>query len=145
LTPYSGHGLGPWKDAFNFYLSFMYQCIECSFALLGQHWGTLWCPFQIECSGWTKVLMVLAKLNNFCIDEGDVPLQERYHADILDGDEFDVVMNEDFIDEEELHHTISCRSGTCHSSCFTVILEEKGLHRPQLNMNSRALIKMLYE
>jgi hypothetical protein len=32
-----------------------------------------------------------------------VPLRERYHADILDGDEFDVVMNNDVIDEEELH------------------------------------------
>jgi hypothetical protein len=74
LTPYSGCGLGPWTDAFDFYLSSMCQCIERSFALTVQHWGILWCLFQIEFSGWTKVLMAPAKLHNFCIDEGDVPL-----------------------------------------------------------------------
>jgi hypothetical protein len=37
LTPYSGHGLVPRKDAYNFYLSYMRQCIECSFVLLVQH------------------------------------------------------------------------------------------------------------
>jgi hypothetical protein len=82
--------------------------------------------------------MVLAKLHNFCTDEGDVPLWERYHADILDGDEFDVIMNNDAIDEEELHYIRSCRSGECRPNCFRVILEEKGLRRPQYNMNCRA-------
>ena len=138
LTPYSGCGLGPWTDAFDFYLSSMCQCIERSFALLVQHWGILWHPFQIEFSGWTKVLMVLAKLHNFCIDEGDVPLRERYHADILDGDEFDVIMNDDVIDEEELCYIRSHRSGDCRRNCFRVILEEKGLRRPQYNINCRA-------
>jgi hypothetical protein len=118
----------------------MYQCIELLFSLLVQHWGILWRPFQIEFSGWTKILMVLAKLHNFCIDEADVPLQESYLADILDGDVFDVMMNEDFIDEEELHYLTSGRSGThCHN-CFRVILEEKGLCQPQYSMNSRAYL-----
>jgi hypothetical protein len=116
----------------------MRQCIERSFALLVQRWGILWRPFQFEFSGWTKVLMVLAKLHNFCIDEGDVPLRERYHADILDGDEFDVIMNDDVIDEEELRYIRSRRSGDRRRNCFRVILEEKGLRRPQYNINCRA-------
>ncbi len=82
--------------------------------------------------------MVLAKLQNFCIDEGDIPLRERFHADILDGDEFDVMLNEDFLDEEELHYITSCRSGTRRRNRFRVLLEEKGLRRPHYNMNSRA-------
>ena len=68
LTPYSGRGLGPWKDAFNFYLSSMRQCVERSFALLVQHWGILWHPLQFDFRYWTRVLMALAKLHNFCID-----------------------------------------------------------------------------
>jgi hypothetical protein len=40
--------------------------------------------------------MALAKLHNFCIDESDVPLRERFHADVVEGDEFDVMLNEDF-------------------------------------------------
>jgi hypothetical protein len=82
--------------------------------------------------------MVLAKLHNVCIDEDDVPLRERYHADILDGDEFDVVMNDDVIDEEELCYIRSHRSGDCCCNCFRVILEEIGLCRPQYNINCRA-------
>jgi hypothetical protein len=44
-------------------------------------------------------------------------------------------MNDDFIDEEELHYITSRRSGTRRCNCFRVILEEKGLRRPQYNMN----------
>jgi hypothetical protein len=113
----------------------MHQALICTASSV---LGNFWCPFQFEFSGLTKVLMVLAKLHNFCIDDGDVPLQERYHADILDGDEFDVIMNDDFIDEEELHYITSRRSGTCCHNCFRVILEENGLRRPQYNMNCRA-------
>jgi hypothetical protein len=128
LTPYSGRGLGPWKDAFNFYLSSMHQCTEPSFAPLVQCCGILRCPFQFDFSGWTKVLMAVAKLHNFCIDESDVQLTESYHNDVLDGDVFDVMQNEDRINEEELNYITSRRTGTRHCNHFRVILEEKGLH-----------------
>ena len=36
LTPYAGHGLGPWKDSFNYHLSSMRQCIERAFGILTQ-------------------------------------------------------------------------------------------------------------
>jgi hypothetical protein len=67
LTPYNGHGLGPWKDAFTFYLSSMRQCVERSFALLVLHWGIWWRPLQFDFSCWTKVLTALAKLHNFAL------------------------------------------------------------------------------
>jgi hypothetical protein len=82
--------------------------------------------------------MAVAKLHNFCIDESDVPLRERYHDDVLEGDVFNVLLNEDLIVEEELNNVTSCRTGTRCRNRFRVILEEKGLCRPQYNMNSRA-------
>jgi hypothetical protein len=103
----------------------MRQFIECSFALLVQHWGILWHPIQIEFSGWTKVLMALAKLRNFCIDESDIPLRERFHADVVEGDEFDVMLNEHFLDEEEQYYITTHRSSTRRHNRFKVLLEEK--------------------
>jgi hypothetical protein len=82
--------------------------------------------------------MAVAKLHNFCIDESDVPLRERHHDDVLDGDVFDVMLNEDYIDHEELNYVVSRSTGTHRLNHFRVILEQKGLCRPQYNMNSRA-------
>ena len=48
LVPYSGRGLGPWKDSFNYHLSAMRQCIERAFALLVQRWGILWRPLRSD-------------------------------------------------------------------------------------------------
>jgi hypothetical protein len=101
LTPYSGHGLGPWKDAFDFYLLSMRHCVERSFVLLVQCWGILWHPLQFDFSCWTKVFMLLAKLHNFYIDETDIPIRQCFHEDVLEGDQFDVITNEVFLDEEE--------------------------------------------
>ena len=66
--------------------------------------------------------MALAKLHNFCINESDVPARERFHADIVEGDEFDVMMNEDFLDEEEQHYITTLRSSTHHCNLFRVLL-----------------------
>lgn len=138
LTPYSGRGLGPWKDAFNFYLSSMRQCVERSFALLVQRWGILWCPLQFDFCYWTRVLMALAKVLNFCIDEGDIPVRQRFHEDVMEGDQFEVLINESFLDEEEQHFLMTRRTGNRRPNNFRVVLEEKGLRRPNYNINSRA-------
>ena len=82
--------------------------------------------------------MAVAKLHNFCIDESDVPLRERHHDDVLDRDIFDVMLNDDYIDHEELNYVASRSTGTHWRNRFRVILEQKGLRRPQYNMNSRA-------
>jgi len=81
--------------------------------------------------------MAVAKLHNFCIDESDVPLRERHHDDVLEGDVFYAMLNEDYVDHEELNYVASRRTGTRRRNHFRVILKQKGLHRPQYNMNSR--------
>jgi hypothetical protein len=138
LTPHSGSGLGPWKDAFSFYLSSMRQCVEQSFALLIQRWGILWRPFQFDFSCWTKVLMAKAKLHNYCIDETDVPVRQRFQKDVLEGDQFDVITNEVFLDEEEQHFLTTHQTGNRRCKNLRALLEEKGLRRPDYNISSRA-------
>ncbi len=69
--------------------------------------------------------MALAKLHNFCIAESDTLLRERFHPDVVEGDELDTMLNEDFLDEEEQHFITTHRSGTCHHNFFRVLLEEK--------------------
>jgi hypothetical protein len=82
--------------------------------------------------------MALARLHNLCIGTGDVPVRERFHADIVKRDEFDVMLNEDFLDEEEQLYITTSRSGTNPCNHFRILLEEKRLCRPNYNMNSRA-------
>ena len=41
LSPYSGRGLGRWKDAFNYWLSHSRQSIERAFGMLVMRWGIL--------------------------------------------------------------------------------------------------------
>ena len=38
LVPWSGRGLGEWKDSFNYHLSAMRQCIKRAFGLLTRRW-----------------------------------------------------------------------------------------------------------
>ncbi len=71
--------------------------------------------------------MDLAKLH--CIDESGVPVRERFHADIVEEDEFDAMLNEEYLDEEEQHYITTHIYGTCHCNCFKVLLEEKELRR----------------
>ncbi len=46
LIPWSGTGLGKFKDSFNYHLSSMRQCIERAFGLLTQRWGIFWRPLR---------------------------------------------------------------------------------------------------
>ena len=86
-TPWSGHSLDEWKDAFNYYLSAMRQCIERAFALLTQKWGVFWRPLRCAHDRWPLVCMVAAKLHNYCIDmEEDQNDMERFEEDVEDGD-----------------------------------------------------------
>ena len=86
-TPWSGHNLDEWKDAFNYHLSAMRQCIERAFALLTQKWGIFWRPLRCSHHRWPLVCTVAAKLHNYCIDmkedQGD---NERYEEDFQEGD-----------------------------------------------------------
>ena len=133
LVPYSGRGLGVWKDSFNFHLSAMRQCIERSFAILTQRWGILWRDIRCAYSRWTLLLTALAKLHNYCIDE-DIPLtQHRFYEDMQDGDAPDVLLNEE--ESDEATHSFVANKRTA----FTKELELKGVRRPNhAAMNSRA-------
>jgi hypothetical protein len=134
LVPYSGRGLGTWKDSFNFHLSAMRQVIERAFAILVQRWGILWRLIRCSFDKWTKLLTVLAKLHNFCLDK-NIPLyRHRFYEDEEPGDEPEVVLNEGDGDDEARANTYSNRRAG-----FTRELELKGVRRPRhASMNSRA-------
>ena len=88
LTPWSGTGLGVWKDSFNYHLSSMRQCIERAFGLLTQRWGVFWRPLRVQFKFWSLVCTVAAKLHNFCIDERIPNVQEHHDDDRQPGDEW---------------------------------------------------------
>jgi hypothetical protein len=85
-----------------------------------------------------KGITALAKLHNFCIDESDIPIRQRLHEDVLEGDQFDVITNEVFLDEEEQRFLTTRQTGNRRRNNFRALLEEKGLRRPNYNINSRA-------
>jgi hypothetical protein len=134
LVPYSGRGLGTWKDSFNYHLSRMRQCIERSFALLVNRWGILWRPLKCHFTRWTLVLTVCAKLHNFCLD-GNIPLsRHRFYEDIEGDDDNLVILNEEIAAEQRNPIPNNRRAA------FTRDLEEKGIRRPaHALINSRAL------
>jgi hypothetical protein len=77
-VPYSGRGLGVWKDSFNCHFSRMRQCIERSFALLVQRWGILWQPLRGAFKRWPTLLTVCAKLHNYCLNKAEAPIANMY-------------------------------------------------------------------
>lgn len=141
LVPYSGRGLGVWKDSFNYHLSLMRQVIERAFAILTQRWGLLWRPLRCNSLKWTTVLTVLAKLHNYCIDR-NIPLnRNRYYEDEEFEDEQEVLLNEEGAVEGGQHEQLSNQANTYshRRANFTRELQMKGIRRPRhAVMNSRA-------
>jgi hypothetical protein len=68
LCPWSGRSLTLEKDAFNFYLSAMRQCIERAFGQMVMRWGVFHRRLNVRADKWGLVTMVAAMLHNFCID-----------------------------------------------------------------------------
>ena len=69
-TPYSGATAG-FKDAYNFYQSQVRIQIECAFGMWTHHWSIL-CkaiPMNISWKRAIALVIALAKLQNFCINE----------------------------------------------------------------------------
>lgn len=124
LVPYSGRGLGAWKDSFNYHLSAMRQCIERSFALLTNRWGILWRNLRCNFNRWPLLLTVCAKLHNFCTDQKLPELPQRYDEDVEEGDSPDVLLN--YLEENEpLVARVANRR-----TIFTAKLESDGVRRP---------------
>jgi len=137
LVPYSGRGLGVWKDSFNFHLSVMRQCIERSFALLVQRWGILWRPLRCRFNRWTLVLTVCAKLHNYTISRNTELPHNRFYEDQSSIDEYEVILNSN--DFEEYDYQASHVNVANRRTNFTRELELKGIRRPNhAFMNSRA-------
>ncbi len=85
-TPYPNVSGGD-KDSYNFYHSQVRIRVECCFGMLSQRWGLLRAaiPKGITLSKTVRLVMALAKLHNFCIDEKDLnihPLTARDELNI---------------------------------------------------------------
>lgn len=102
-TPYSGGSVSTAKDAYNFYHSQLRIQIECAFGKFSQRWGILRSalPKNITVKKAVALVLALARLHNFCIDEkqsienstaqdvshieqdGGVPLELDVDADVM--------------------------------------------------------------
>jgi hypothetical protein len=73
-TPYAGR-TSLWHDSYNFHHSQLRIRIECAFGIFLQRWGILRAaiPNRISVSKTISLVMALAKLHNFCIDEEGMP------------------------------------------------------------------------
>ena len=71
-TPFSGTAGGS-KDAYNFYHSQLRIRIECAFGILTSRWAILRkaLPANITIKRGVALVVALARLHNFCIDETD--------------------------------------------------------------------------
>ena len=135
LVPWSGRGLGPWKDSFNYHLSSARQCIERAFGILTKHWGIFWRPLQCALDRWGLVCTVAAKLHNFCIDEKEIDVATQHPKNIADGD-FCVVIDND---EEEDEVVAALRPRGKRRVELTRRLQRDGILRPRHAFaNSRA-------
>ena len=68
LTPYGGNNIGAEKDAFNFWQSHLRIEIECTFGAMVHRWGILQRKLSVPLKHATKLMHVLCKLHNKCID-----------------------------------------------------------------------------
>lgn len=135
LSPYPGRGLGRWKDSFNFWLSHSRQCIERAFGMLTQRFGIFWRKFQFSFDRWSLVIVVTAKLHNFCLyRKCKVPLR-RYEPDVMPGDSFAVVDNSDNATDNDMRS----RARGNRRQNITEDLQREGRGRPMYaSCNTRA-------
>ena len=130
LVPWSGRGLPPGKDSFNYHLSSMRQCIERAFALLTNRWGIFWRPLQCHFDRWTLVCMVAAKLHNYCIDMDDLQPTCRHASDHQDEDAPLVFMNEQEVYEDEEGLYYYRRPTGYRRTQITEALDRDRIYRP---------------
>lgn len=124
LTPWSGTGLGVWKDSFNYHLSSMRQCIERAFGLLTSRWGVFWRPLSCAFKKRPLVITVAALLHNYCIDL-KCPIAPLLQDDIQPGDIWEVIDNNQSDDPLIRQRAIGNRRWE-----ITDELQAKGKRRP---------------
>ena len=74
-TPYPNVS-GGYKDAYNFFHSQLRIRVECAFGMFAQRWGILRSaiPKGITLRKTTALVLALAKIHNFCIDQTDTTI-----------------------------------------------------------------------
>jgi DDE superfamily endonuclease len=63
------HALSPRNDNFNFFASQLRIRIEMAFGLMVKKWGILARPLTIKLKNIKRLMIAIARLHNFCIDE----------------------------------------------------------------------------
>lgn len=86
LTPWSGRGLGLWKDSFNYWLSHSRQCIERAFGMLVKRFGIFWRRLYFSYERWSSVITLCMKLHNLCLTRKCAEPMRRFAEDIQFGD-----------------------------------------------------------
>ena len=83
-TPYPNVSSG-YKDAYNFFHSQLRIRVECAFGMFVQRWGVLRSaiPKGVTLRKTTAMVLALAKLHNYCIDEQDTNILPMTAADEL--------------------------------------------------------------
>jgi hypothetical protein len=84
-TPYSGVSGGS-KDAYNFFHSQLRINIECAFGKFVHRWGILRAaiPLNISLTKTISLVIALAKLHNFCMDNSDDISIDNLPSDTLE-------------------------------------------------------------
>ena len=84
-TPYPNVSSG-YKDAYNFFHSQLRIKVECAFGMFVQRWGVLRSaiPSGISVRRTTALVLALAKIHNFCIDQTDTMILSNTPADEVD-------------------------------------------------------------
>jgi hypothetical protein len=138
-SPWSGRGLGRFKDSYNFYLSSSRQCVERAFGMLVKRWGVLQRKIQCDFERWSLVALVCAKLHNVCCDS-NIPPPARWIDDVLPNDLPMVYLNDanTDIDREEVVRTRAPNGLINRREAITSFLQNTGMGRPVNNSQSRA-------
>ena len=136
LSPWSGRGIDPWKDSFNFKLSSCRQCIERAFGMLVKRFGTLQRRFMFQKCRLALVSVVCAKLHNIYIDF-NVPHLPRMYEDTGFEDSAEPLFND--VDDENDNERRTRASRDDLRTRLRSVLEATKIRRPQFaNCSSRA-------
>lgn len=129
LTPWSGRGLSPAKDAFNYHLSLMRQVIERAFGLLIRRWGIMWRALECAAWKWPLIVQVCCRLHNLCLGERlpDLNQEEFAHLAPVAADMFDEMRDSE---STGLRGRRTDRAKCPKRDAITTWFDERGIVRP---------------
>ena len=119
----------------------MRQNIERAFGVLVTKWGILWRALKVEFIMIPTLLIALAKLHNFCIDENDEATRERETYDTRKRDSLRVHVNPEEkreVDEDERIFLDNAIERRRRRNGFRSIFQRMGCKRPSHSAHTRA-------